>query len=364
MYKPGTSVNASDTSILAKAALLLSLWFLATPAVLADSGAEQGQMLFRHNCAACHGNDGKGGVGVPLALPEFIDSTDDEYLRLTVLHGRPGRIMPAFSHLNADEINNIIAFMRSWTGQPGKQYSRQRIKGDNRRGAEIFKQRCSACHGAHGEGGHGTGVTFSRPRDLPILAPALNNPGFLSAVSDAMIRDTLTHGRKGTPMISFAKAGLSKEDINNVVAYVRSFEADHPTGESAPDNEPATLVVESPFTIEKTVENLKQAVVSANMRLIRTQYLDEGLVNPGKENKSRMMVYSCGFNFLNEALKIDPRVGVFLPCRVTVLQHENKVLVMTVNPKRLSYLFNNRELTELCGQMKKRYTDLMEEATF
>lgn len=340
------------------------LLLLVSPLNAATNDTDQGKQLFRTNCSACHGSDGKGGVGVPLALPEFIDSTDDEYLRLTMLHGRPGRIMPGFSHLKPNEINSIIRYMRSWTGDPGMKYSRARIKGNAAHGGELYKQHCAACHGANGEGGHGTGVTFSRPRDLPILAPALNNPGFLAAVSDAMIRDTLSHGRKGTPMISFTQAGLSTTDINDLVAYVRNFEkARHPQ-EASPEEEPATLVVESPFPVEKTVENLKQAVVSANMRLIRVQYIDEGLVDAGKENRNRVLVYSCGFNFLNEALKIDPRVGVFLPCRVTVTKHEDKVLVMTVNPKRLAYIFNNHELSELCDQMKKRYIDLMEEATF
>ena len=165
-------------------------------------------------------------------------------------------------------------------------------------------------------------------------------------------------------MISFLKAGLSESDINDVVAYVRSFETHMPGRPLADENEPPMLVVESPFTVEETVKHLKEAVVSANMRLIRVQYLDDGFVDKGKENKKRVIVYSCGFNFLNEALKVDPRVGLFLPCRVTVVKHHDKVLVMSVNPKRLAYLFNNNELSELCSKMKKTYSDLMEEATF
>ena len=40
-------------------------------------------------------------------------------------------------------------------------------------------------------GGKGTGVTFSRKRDLPVIAPALNNVGFLASASDNMIKDTI-----------------------------------------------------------------------------------------------------------------------------------------------------------------------------
>jgi len=37
---------------------------------------------------------------------------------------------------------------------------------------------------------------------------------------------------------------------------------------------------------------------------------------------------------------------------------------MTVNPKRLSAIFNNAELNDLCSQMHKIYTTILEEATF
>jgi len=325
---------------------------------------KNGDQLFHTYCSACHGNQGSGGVGVPLSLPAFINTVDDNYLRRTIQNGRPGRIMPSFAHLPASDINKIIGYIRSWTGVRPAPYSDKKIAGDTAHGKALFQKNCAACHGANGEGGHGTGVTFSRPRDLPILAPALNNKGFLAAAEDEMIKHTLMNGRKGTPMVSFLKAGLSESDINDVVAYVRSFESHLPSRPAEDAKEPPMLVYESPFSVEKTVNNLKQSVVAANMRLIRVQYLDEGFVDKGKENKKRVIVYSCGFNFLNEALKVDPRVGLFLPCRVTVVQHKDKVLVMSVNPKRLAYLFNNNELSELCTKMKKTYSQLMEEATF
>ncbi|MEJ2053305.1 MAG: DUF302 domain-containing protein, partial [Calditrichaceae bacterium] len=73
--------------------------------------------------------------------------------------------------------------------------------------------------------------------------------------------------------------------------------------------------------------------------------------------------YFCNFNMLNEALAIDPRVGLFLPCRVTVVEHHGKVQVMSINPKTLSHLFNNQELDQICGRMETLYQDILEEAT-
>jgi len=56
-------------------------------------------------------------------------------------------------------------------------------------------------------------------------------------------------------------------------------------------------------------------------------------------------------------------VGLFLPCRVTVVERGDKVLVMTINPTRLAALFNNEELDELCERMRELYEAILEDST-
>ena len=56
-------------------------------------------------------------------------------------------------------------------------------------------------------------------------------------------------------------------------------------------------------------------------------------------------------------------VGLFLPCRVTVMERDGKVLVTTINPLYLSRMFNNGELDEACEQMHRIYQSLIEDAT-
>lgn len=340
---------------------LLLLGLGLAPMVGASTGSD-GERLYAQHCAACHGSQGKGGVGVPLALPDFLAQADDEYLRKTIRLGRPGRVMPAFAQLSDTEVNATVAYLRTLAPASNKPVVAKAGPGNARRGATLYASRCAACHGALGEGGHGTGMTFSRPRDLPILAPALNNPGFLRAASDGFIKTVLIHGRRGTPMQSFLKQGLKERDIDDIVTHVRAF-AKQPAPASAKvlASESAVIVRESPYDIEQTVDKLKTAFSGANLRVIRAVPYDEGVVEKGQENRKRYIVDACDFNFLNKALAVDPRVGLFLPCRVTVAEHEGKVLVLTINPKRLSAIFNNAELNELCEQMHKIYTEIIEE---
>lgn len=328
--------------------------------------APHGDELYARHCSSCHGIDGKGGVGVPIALPSFLNSVSNEYLTKTIRHGRPGRIMPAFLSLSDAQLNAIVKHVRGWSDKPGPAEDTAVIKGNGEHGKELFANFCAPCHGAEGVGGKGTGVTFSRKRDLPIIAPALNNTGFLASASDVMIRDTITFGREGTPMTSMLVAGLSEKDIDDVVAYIRSFEKDavelkqklNGNGSESP-----VIIMDSPYGLEETVENLKQAITDQNFTLIRTEFLEHGLVEEGKENKKQVVLHFCNFGFLFQALSIDPRVGMFLPCRITVIEKNGKVQISTINPKRLSKLFNNHELDEYCDEMHEVYSTLLEDAT-
>jgi cytochrome c oxidase cbb3-type subunit 3 len=343
--------------------ILFLLCSVLTGTPLYASAAAKGEELYSQHCASCHGNDGHGGAGVPLANSAFQQQVSNEFLFNTVRHGRPGRVMPSFSWLDKKEIDAIITHVRGFTGSKPAAEVTKPVTGDISNGKKLFHDHCASCHGSDGKGGKGTGVTFSRPRDLPILPPALNNAGFLKSATDHMIKTTLMQGREGTPMPSFLKSGMKEKEINDIVAYVRNFERYQESYD--PDkykNEPLTIEAESPYDVETTLENVKRSAVGKNFRIIRTQELDNGLVPEGSEGKSQMIIYFCNFQNLNDALAIDTRVGLFLPCRITVSEVKGKVMVSSINPKRLSYLFNNDELDKLCTQMHDAYVEIIEES--
>lgn len=347
--------------------LSLKYHFIVSALFLLTSFSSQaqlnGEQLYSTHCAACHGPNGDGGVGVPLALPDFQYGVTNDYLEKTIRLGRPGRIMPAFTKLKDNEVKAIIKHLRSWApGKPFK-YSDKKIKGDVKHGKQLYAKNCTVCHGANGDGGKGTGVTFSRPRDLPVIAPALNNSGFLASAPDLMIKTVLMNGREGTPMLSFLKQGLSEKDIDDVVAYVRSFEKKSVSKSKKEKVEPI-ISFESPYSLKETVDIINKAIIGKNFRIIREQYLNQGLVKEGKENTKQVMIYFCNFDFLNSALAIDPRVGLFLPCRITAIEKNGKVTVMAPNPLYMSPLFNNEGLNKLCQEMHDVYADIIEESTF
>ncbi|MCU7939723.1 MAG: c-type cytochrome [gamma proteobacterium symbiont of Bathyaustriella thionipta] len=172
----------------------------------------------------------------------------------------------------------------------------EKITGDIKKGQAIYKDVCSDCHRDKGIGGKGTGVTFSRPRDEEILAPAIGNSAFLASASDQMIKQIIMTGRESTPMVSAASMGIGEEDVNNVVSYLRSLaSSDNESLSLTSKSDDAVITFESSYSIEETIESIKQAAQGYNFRYIREQTLDHGFVDKTQESNKQYLIYFCNF---------------------------------------------------------------------
>lgn len=345
-------------------AVLLAL--LLPPAYAGQAAqpkSQDGEWLFNAHCASCHGVKGVGGIGLPLSKPSVIKSLTDDYIRYTIRVGRPGRLMPSFSlSLNDTQINAIIRYMRSWGAVDLVEDKAINVKGDVNIGKHLYQEKCARCHGENMEGSkEGTGVTFSRHRALPIMPPALNNPAFQEAISDQALLHVIQEGREGTPMPAF-KQQLSQEDTHHLIAYVRSKKKEHK--EARLPDEPLTFFVDSPLSFEDTVKRIQETVRSNNFRVFPKRFLQQGLTDEFSVNKRQVIIRFCNFNKLYGALKIEPRLGTILPCKITVIEKpDGTVQLVYANIKMLSTLFNNDRLIEVFQEIEKSYNDIVDEVT-
>jgi cytochrome c oxidase cbb3-type subunit 3 len=95
------------------------------PRRLALEGAEAGAALYADSCASCHGKNGEGAEGPALNNAVLLRSATDTYLMETIRRGRRGTSMAAFgapstthATLSPQEIESIVAFIRTWEEQP------------------------------------------------------------------------------------------------------------------------------------------------------------------------------------------------------------------------------------------------------
>ncbi len=343
---------------------LLLLLLLPSMGVSASSQeVSDGETLFAQHCASCHGIKGGGGIGLPLSNPSIIKSLTDEYIRYTIRVGRPGRLMPSFSlSLDDRQTNAIIQYMRSWGEADLIRDQAEGFQGDIKKGERLYQENCLSCHGENMEGSkEGTGVTFSRQRTMSVMPPALNNPAFQDAISDRALLHVIQEGREGTPMPSY-KHKLSHQDTHHLIAYIRSKKR-QVRGTTLKD-EPLTFLVDSPLSFDETVKRIQETVRSNNFRVFPERYLEQGLTDEFSVNKQQVIIRFCNFHKLYGALKIEPRLGTILPCKITVIEKQDgSVQLVYANIKVLATLFNNDRLIEAFQEIEQSYNDIIDEVT-
>jgi cytochrome c oxidase cbb3-type subunit 3 len=342
--------------------LFLFIWLIVSS--FSVYAAPDGHELYTRHCAVCHNENGIGGIGLPLNSHK-LESFPSDYLFKTIRLGREGRVMPAFKKLSDAQITAIVDYLLSWRkGALPVSFSSAAIHGDAANGKTLFAQKCAECHGEDGKSeGEGTGVSISRDRHFQVIPPALNNPGFLASASDEWIKYTILHGRAGTIMPGSKKLKLSEGEVNNIVSYIRSFES----GFTAPDvmeEESPTLIFDSPYDFETTAANLKRGMQGLNFRNFPDRYMEMGLADDNTINKKQLSMRFCNFKQLYHMLNTEPRLGVVLPCRVTVVESDDgQVKIYMMNMKVVSRLFNNTQLSEEAESMNEQLLELIDEAT-
>jgi mono/diheme cytochrome c family protein len=199
--------------------LIFQIYLLREPArIEAEELADRemaiaaGQVLYGENCSACHGDEGEGDIGPALNSKELLKMTADEVLFSLTRTGVPGTIMPAWGQsfggpFTDEQILHMVAYIRHWeptAPEPAPALTAP----DPARGALIYTQTCSICHGRDG---HGTDQV-----------PALNDPQRLEKLNDAWYRNTIAHGRPAKGMPTWGTV-LSPSQINDVVALFAAW---------------------------------------------------------------------------------------------------------------------------------------------
>jgi mono/diheme cytochrome c family protein len=178
-----------------------------------------GEMQYEKLCSSCHGVNAEGGVGPQLHNQVFLESTSDAMLYQWIAYGKTGTQMRAFTkgaqgmvEISPDRIMDVISYLRYLERQPRESVMIS-PNGRPELGEIWYTYVCAPCHGGRGEGASG---------------PSLTNKEFLHSASDGYLMATMAMGRDGTEMRPVKKSpqanvSLSSDQINDVVAYLRSY---------------------------------------------------------------------------------------------------------------------------------------------
>lgn len=145
--QPGSNVDPGELEFRADAFAGLPIETLRR-----DPGAMAlADELFERHCADCHGSDARGGRGVTdLTLGRFAYGTTPGDIRTTIRDGRVSEMPGMGAQYGEVELGQIVAFVE--TLSTGDASAGAALSNYERRGREIFIDRCVVCHGEDGRG--------------------------------------------------------------------------------------------------------------------------------------------------------------------------------------------------------------------
>jgi len=156
---------------------------------------------FQANCGSCHGD-------------RIPSSEDVEAARQIISEGGGHDTMPVWGDLlTPEQLDALVTFTVAAAEGTSVEV-----------GQEIYSQSCASCHGEFGEGGPNP----SRAGD--IIFP-ISTAEYLKTRDDFTIRAIIAQGQPNYGMSPFGSSfggPLEDEDVDAVVAFIRSWEADPP----------------------------------------------------------------------------------------------------------------------------------------
>jgi cytochrome c6 len=216
-----------------RALLILALLSPAGTAYAQTGGRE----LYIAKCSACHGPDGAGNtsVGRSLKLNDIrpaIKSMTDEQLRQVILEGK-GK-MPANKKFDDERVHNLTLFLHDLAeGNPEAGLAVNEAQSQQLPNvSDVFRDKCSACHGSDGTGQTTIGKSLRIP-DLTLSA--------VQSQSGEQLGKIIRQGKGKMP--GYAKK-FNPAQVGQLVSYIRSLPKT--SGQTAAAKEETQAPVQQP----------------------------------------------------------------------------------------------------------------------
>lgn len=212
--------------------------------------------LYKQNCSACHGVDGRNGAALPLNNPAYLAVAGADQLRTVTANGVKGTLMPPFAQsaggmLTDKQIDVLVqGMLHAWArpqefaGVALPPYA-DKTPGDPVAGQKVFVAACARCHGSDG-----TGVkpAAGQPAPAGSSPDSIVDPAYLALVSDQSLRSLIIAGRPDEDVPDWRSYlsgpgahALTPQEIDNLVAWLASHRtsAQVQPMQATPGNPPA-----------------------------------------------------------------------------------------------------------------------------
>lgn len=191
------------------------------PATVASGqDADGGEVLYRRDCAWCHGDEGEGTELGPdlIEFPNGPALTDFELTTGRMPLGYPSqrvhRRAPAY---DAGQIAAIVAYTDSFDPEgPQIPTGIELADAELHLGLELYQDNCAACHSTAGVGG--VLATSAASEDGPETSRKANIAPELDAATPTQVAEAMIAGPGNMPVFGYET--FSETEIEAIVRYV------------------------------------------------------------------------------------------------------------------------------------------------
>jgi cytochrome c oxidase cbb3-type subunit 3/ubiquinol-cytochrome c reductase cytochrome c subunit len=194
--------------------------------------------LYKGNCAACHGENGRNGAGISLSNPEYSALAAEPHLQEVIANGVRGKLMPAFAKkaggmLTDDQVAVLAQGIQKQWGNPavlgGQDYPPYltTLSGNAEHGLQAYGVFCARCHGATGEGGPADG----KPNSTQGKIGSIVDSSYLAVISDQNLRSITIAGRPDLGMPDWrgdSDHPMTDQQVTDILAWLASKRVSNP----------------------------------------------------------------------------------------------------------------------------------------
>ena len=199
--------------------------------------AASAQTTYHDLCMRCHGEKGDGNGKVAWYIDPsprdftkaaFMTSKPRERFVTSIKNGVAGTSMPPWGRMLKDEQAGATLdyVLQTFTKEPLKELKPRNLPEKNpvaaskesiAHGEQVFLERCIGCHGRKADG--------KGPNSLDILPHPRNlrNSWFVESVADRRLFESILYGVQGTAMPSWIDYGLTRNDVGDIINFIRSI---------------------------------------------------------------------------------------------------------------------------------------------
>ena len=195
----------------------------------------EGNILYKEDCAGCHGIDGKGkGDFSYLLYPKPRDLTTGQFkirstpqgsppsnsdISNTIRNGMPGTAMPSFNFLKDSEIKSLVDIVKEFSGIENKGVEPISVPEELpltddliALGKSIYTEvGCNMCHGELGKGDGPSSNQLTDTQGYPIVPKDFTSGVYLGGGTNRDLYLRFVGGMDGTPMPSYGNLAEALE---------------------------------------------------------------------------------------------------------------------------------------------------------